>query len=124
MATELGEPWHAHWTFVQGANLGEKMTAASVRLVWTESVLENQPQNERKVMTRLGLDDRRVDLPARQPGPFGQSVSGFTIPGWMADGLGEIAVPEEVTAINGEIQFRLEGVAFLYDRLGLRRASD
>lgn len=123
-ATALGGPWHSHWTYVQGANLGEGMTAASVRLIWTESVLENQPQDERKVMTRLGLDDRRLDLPASQPGPFGRPVSGFTVPGWMVKGLGEEAVPEDVIAADGKLRFRLGETTFCYDRLGLRRESD
>ena len=119
LANELGPPWEAHLNAALGEALGEGMTARSVLLDWRESLFANRPQDDRRVKTRLGLDDRRIDLPEPLQGPFGARVRSFTLPGWMAGDLCPEAQPEEISACRGEIRFRLGARRYRYDRLGL-----
>ena len=124
LANELGPPWDAHLNAALGVEIGEGMTARSVLLDWRESLLANRPQDDLRVKTRLGLDDRRVDLPEPLQGPFGARVRSFTLPGWMAGDLCPEAEPEEISASGGELRFRLGARLYRYDRMGLRRADD
>ena len=119
LANELGPPWDAHLNAALGMEIGEGMTARSVLLDWRESLLANRPQDDLRVKTRLGLDDRRVDLPEPLQGPFGAPVRGFTLPGWMAGDLCPEAEPEEISEHCGEIRFRLGARLYRYDRMGL-----
>ena len=119
LANELGPPWDAHLNAALGMEIGEGMTARSVLLDWRESLLANRLQDDLRVKTRLGLDDRRVDLPEPLQGPFGARVRSFTLPGWMAGDLCPEAEPEEISASGGEIRFRLGARRYRYDRLGL-----
>lgn len=100
------------------------MAARSVLLDWRESVLANRPPNDRKIKTRLGLDDRRVDLPESLCGPFGTRVRSFSLPGWMVNDLPLEVQPTEVSDSNGEIRFQLGALRYRYDRLGLARIDD
>ncbi len=124
LARELGPPWDAHLETALGAALGEGMTARSVLLDWLESLLANCPQDDRSIMTRLGLDDRRIELPEPLHGPFGARVREFTLPGWMVNELPLDAEPSEISASDGEIRFRMGAHRYLYDRLGLARVDD
>ena len=119
LADRLGPPWPRHLDAAAGADLGEAATARAGLLDWRESLVENRPLDDRRIRTRLGLDDRRIDLPEPLPGPFGARVRTFALPGWMARGLPVDAAPEDVSAAGGEIRFRLGGRAYRYDRLGL-----
>lgn len=120
LARELGPPWEEHLNAVLGEALGEGVAARSVLLNWRESLLANRPQDDRRIKTRLGLDDRRVDLPEPLRSPFGAWIRGFALPGWMAGDLCPEARPEEISACRDEIRFRLGARHYRYDRLGLR----
>ena len=124
LAEALGTPWDAHRLYVHGVVLGEGMTAGSVLLDWCESILRNQYGMDRIVMTRLGLNDRRVELPETIPGPFGAPVKELRLPGWMAGDLSEEARPESVVATDDAIHFRLGERRYCYDRLGLSQVKE
>ena len=124
LANELGPPWGAHLEMELGAALGEGMTARSVLLDWCESLLVNRPLDDHRIKTRLGLDDRRVDLPEPCVGPFGAQVRSFTLPGWMAGDLPPDTELTDLSASDDEIQFRLGAYRYRYDRLGLTRIDD
>lgn len=123
LADRLGPPWPRHLAAAAGADLGEAATARAGLLDWSGSLVENRPLDDRRIRTRLGLDDRRIDLPEPLPGPFGARVRTFALPGWMARALPVDAAPEDVSAAGGEIRFRLGGRAYRYDRLGLAQAG-
>ena len=123
LANELGPPWGAHLAMELGAALGEGMTARSALLDWCESLPGNRPLDDRRIKTRLGLDDRRVDLSEPCVGPFGTQVRSFTLPGWMVGDLPPDTEPADISASDGEIQFRLDAYRYRYDRLGLTRIN-
>ena len=120
IAARLGEPWVAHLRHVEGEIIGQRGIARLNCLKWEKPLVENQPATDQTILTRLGLNDRRIDLPVPLTGPFGGSVSGFNLPGWMAERLGAVVAPEEVTGSVDGIIFRLGERWFGYDRLGLR----
>ncbi len=124
LANALGPPWDAHLKTEIGVKLGEGMTARPVLLDWRESLLANRPLDDRQIKTRLGLDDRRIDLPEPMRGPFGTRVRSFTLPGWVAGDLPLDTEPAELSASDGEIRFRLDAHRYRYDRLGLARIDD
>lgn len=121
LANALGSPWDAHLKTEIGMKLGEGMTARSVLLDWRESLPANRPLDDRRIRTRLELDDRRIDLPEPMRGPFGTRVQSFTLPGWMAVALPLDTEPAELFASDGEIRFQLGTHRYRYDRLGLAR---
>ncbi|MCA8929420.1 MAG: CRISPR-associated helicase/endonuclease Cas3, partial [Alphaproteobacteria bacterium] len=124
VAETLGEPWPAHARNFEGQTGAHITVARGNCLDWRQSIAENAPPQDRKILTRLGLDDRRIDLPSPLPGPFGPPVSGFTLPGWMAEGLGEDVMATDVVTEANEIRFTLGGRRFVYDRLGLQPIKD
>lgn len=120
LAKELGPPWPAaHLQAATGIGLSEGALARANLIDWSASLADNNPDGDERIRTRLGLDDRRVDLPEPLPGPFGERIRAFSLPGWMARGLPADAEPTDIAAANGEIRFRLAGRAWRYDRLGL-----
>ena len=117
LAKELGGAWPAHLLDVQGKTMANAGAAKGVAVDWEEPLIDNQPIPDSRAETRLGLKDRRVDLEATLPGPFGKTVRMLNVPGWMVEE--EDAVVAEVTVREGEIRFRLGSKTFRYDRLGL-----
>ena len=122
-AQRLGGPWQAHLGTVLAGRSAEGTAASAVKIRWKESLVANQPIREIKAATRLGLMDRRLDLPEPLPGPFGTRVRTLAVPGWMAEGIDPDAEPTEIQAGDRVIRFRLGRLSFLYDRLGLRRVG-
>lgn len=129
LVSELGGRWQAHALKAWGAEANQRQTAR-YQLAKREHPFGDDrslfPADEldRRIRTRLGEDDRRVTLEPPAPGPFGQIVRELTIPAHMAKGL---AVPEVVTAASdgdGGLRFDLADRRFVYDRWGLRRATD
>ena len=115
----LRGPWPAHLRDVEGKNGAAATAARVVEIDWHEGLTENQPVVDGRASTRLGLRDRRVELPEPCSGPFGQPVRVLNVPGWMVEGESDDAVPASVSARDGEIRFRFGSRAFRYDRLGL-----
>ena len=124
LATAWGAPWPQHRAFACGTDLAEGGVARLSILKWDRPIAENPLPDDRKVMTRLGLNDRRIDLPAGVAGPFGGTVSGFNLPGWMAEDLAEDAVATDLFVSEGKTCFQLGEMRFCYDRLGLRQIND
>ena len=79
----------------------------------------------RRIATRLGESDRRVELDA--PGPFGRPIHRLTIPHYWAQGFGPaITVEWDREEVAGEAVLALQicGKAFTYDRLGLHEVTE
>lgn len=119
LAEDLGGAWPAHLLEVQGKTTAHSVAAKGVAVDWEEPLTQNQPIPDLQAETRLGLKDRRVDLPESLPGPFGKPVRTLNVPGWMVQEEPDDAVVINATAQNGEIRFRLGSKTFRYDRLGL-----
>ena len=65
----LGGVWLAHYGTVWGQKSGLRVNARDNSLKWDEPLVPLP--DEARIMTRLGLNDRLVDLPPGTIGPFG-----------------------------------------------------
>lgn len=79
---------------------------------------------EFKAPTRLGLNDRRVELPKVCQSPLGSSVSELTIPAWMLRGVDDNTVVTALEQSPKGFTFTFGEATYRYDRLGLRALSD
>ena len=82
-ANDLGGIWPTHLQDVEGKNVAAAGTAKNVAIDWEAPLTENQPIQNLRAETRLGLKDRCVELPESLPGPFSERVRTLHIPGWM-----------------------------------------
>ena len=123
-AERLSDVWPAHLREVEGRHASRSGAALTVAINWDEPLTENQPIRDLQVKTRLGLQDRCVELPEPVRGPFRTQVRTFNIPGWMTQETPEDMDVSDVTIRNGEISFCLGSKTFRYDRLGLSAASE
>lgn len=126
-AERLGDPWPGHLLSVEGLIAALSGAAQTVVVDWEEPLIDNPPVTDPRASTRLGLDDRRIEFPEPQRGPFGEPVRAINIPGWMApdDDVPEDddAVAEDVVAGDGEIRFRWLSKEYRYSRFGLEPAT-
>ena len=127
LANALGEPWEAHWREFAGVVASRRGAADMMRLDWSEPWDEQRWPAEpgERIRTRLGLDDRLVELPETWTSPFGQVIERMKIPGWMVKSPEE---HEENARITGrtstELHFHWCGGNFVYNRHGLDFAED
>ena len=81
-AERLNDVWSAHLREVEGKTASRSGAALTVAINWDEPLTENQPIQDVHAQTRLGLQDRRVEMPEPARGPFGTQVRILNIPGW------------------------------------------
>ena len=122
-AASLGESLSAHLDAVLIGSQVEGGAAANVMLDWEQPLDANRPPANLEAATRLGLKDRRIELPGPAKGPFGGPVRTLNLPAWMVGDVDEKAEAEDIVISAGEIRFRLGPASFLYDRFGLRQAG-
>lgn len=124
------DAWRAHRSAVEGSALADGQVATD-GLLWRDRPLMEEPNTrfDDRLVTRLGADDRLVELPPATVGPFGEFVDRLAVPGWMARDLADDA-PVAATRAPGDagpggrLDVRVGDVAFIYDRHGLRRAEE
>ncbi|MCX4244420.1 CRISPR-associated helicase Cas3' [Paraliomyxa miuraensis] len=131
---ELGDAWARHGDRVLGGSLTQRRLAR-LYVIDRESAFDDEdgrgarfPSAEElgKVTTRLGEDDRLVTFEPRVTGPFGEPVQRITLPhfllrGTPADPLAPVGASVES---GGILRFTYGDAEYVYDRLGLRPASD
>lgn len=119
--------WAKHREWVTGQFFGDRR-AAHLNLVPREVGFDTLrfPDKElgRRISTRLGEGDRRVELPSPVRGPFGADVREFSIPAWQSREIPPDALPVVTRAPDGAVRFAVGPVRFVYDRLGLRPEAD
>jgi CRISPR-associated endonuclease/helicase Cas3 len=131
---ERAPKWQQHGLSVLGASIQHRQLAGLNLLPWDErfalwdqgtlnrlGVLE---QLERRVSTRLGLDDRRLALPEGTVSPFGQTIRELTLPGhWFARRpLPLQEQPDEIVKEeDGTSRLRVGDWRFRYSACGLER---
>lgn len=117
---ELGGPWSKHGDTVVGIGLAHGRIAANHLARWDMPFPDAVfPDDDVRVATRLGAEDRVAEFNAPLTGPFGEAVRRVTIPHWLVRGATADARPEEVQADDGTISFRFGERRYRYDRLGL-----
>ena len=118
------ERWARHAQTVDGAAIAKRILGRNNAIDRTVSFLEvdvafPSKELEGDIKTRLGEDDRRIELGTLVCTPFGSSIRELTIPGWQARDIpSDPAVTIE--PINGSLRLDIGGAPFVYDRLGLR----
>ena len=122
LAQALGEQWEAHWREYAGVVASRRGAADTIRLDWAESWDEQRwPADPgERIRTRLGLDDRLVELSEPWTSPFGEVIERMKIPGWMVKNPDD---HEENATVSGrtstELRFHWGGGNFVYNRHGL-----
>jgi CRISPR-associated endonuclease/helicase Cas3 len=120
LARELSGPFMAHWQTNLGNSGAQALAANNACLNWSQPI-EPLPRLEERIVTRLGLNDRTVELLPGTIGPFGSAISLVSIPGrW----LGSLAVDAklDIATMAGELAIMLGDRTFVYNRFGLRPA--
>ncbi len=89
----------------------------------TVSYPENTFERDRRVPTRLGANDRILEMPTPFKSPLGSTVRHLTIPGFQAERLSLGAEPNVkiVATSSDSTEFIIDSEhSFTYDRMGLR----
>lgn len=111
-----------HMMQVEGRDLGDRDAARRHRLDMDRPFLDLLFPQDEAIRTRLGADDRLIDLPKPLSGPFGAMIARLRLPGWIAKGIGAEPAVAAKDACGG-LQLLVDGQSFLYDRFGLRRGE-
>ncbi|MFO8008767.1 MAG: CRISPR-associated helicase Cas3' [Candidatus Brocadiia bacterium] len=125
LVAELGGRWPEHANWVLGIRSASRVQANIILLPRDRPFgQEGFPSDpDCRILTRLGHDDRRVELEEPVAGPFGQRLHELTLPHHYAPDAPEDAAAEDVTAEAGTLRFAFGGRRFIYDRLGLHPAD-
>lgn len=123
LADMLKGNWRRHPEQRSGIKAAQEGAARHAFLNWGQR-LEPLPQTkwDERITARLGVDDRRVDLPRRVIGPFGREITSLVVPGRWLPGVPVDSEPSIGPALAGGLRLELGGREFVYDRLGLRPA--
>ncbi|MHA7969328.1 CRISPR-associated helicase Cas3' [Rhizobium sp. CAU 1783] len=118
---ELGPLWQTYWNSVYGKDVADAQSAKNLRLQ-IECDFMSQPlfaDVEEKVRTRLGAEGARIEFSEPVTSPFGEQITGITLPShWQGVFSEEPVVPE---LDDGSVTFRINEKAFRYGRTGLMR---
>jgi len=124
-----GDAWKQHAQHVEGVSRA-KARLADLNLVdWSLHFGDTDCQFlstelSKRVLTRLGEEDRRLAFDPPVNSPFGRQVRELILPAWQARDAAADAEPQNVVDGEGTIHFDFGGRSFVYDRLGLRPAED
>jgi CRISPR-associated endonuclease/helicase Cas3 len=120
LARQRGGAWQAHWEELTGKKAAQNTAAVYAALDWNLPWDDVPwPELDEKIKTRLGLDDRLLDLPKPWTSPFGAVLTRIKIPGWMVpknppDG------PAEISAASADrLELRWGERTYRYGRYGL-----
>ena len=131
---DLGDDWHAHELEIEGADLGDGLTARSAVIRRDKGFFQDNRDvlfggAEEVIRTRLGDEGIEVSFAPALPGPFvaDRPVDRLTLPQHLLYGLEASAferlrdqsvVPRRT---DGGFGFHIDDARFQYDRLGLHR---
>lgn len=124
IATEKGPEWELHGQRMTGIRYGEARQADLNMIDWTQPYSETTFSDDVRIPTRLGDGDRRVQFDSPFLGPFGAPVAELVVrAGWAAGVAPDEYVGRVIASAGGVTRFEFAQKTFIYDRLGLRKAS-
>jgi len=115
--------WAQHANAVEGIALAHR-GLANTNVVDRDARFGEAFFADQQAPTRLGLSDRRVELPIRCQTALGNVVSTVTIPAWMVRGAGDDATAGDVCQAPDHFAFTFGERRYRYDRLGLHVTED
>jgi len=124
----LDERWSRHANQQLGVGVQHRQQARSNCSRWDLPFDDPQARFpsgdlDRRITSRLGEGDRRIELPPDTVGPFGYAIRSLTIPAWLLHG---VPAADEPDIERGQHRLLLvySDRTFRYDRLGLRLLRD
>jgi len=119
-----GECWSRHGQHIEGEIQAMLMAADGAVIPEAHFGDFSFPSAlDTRLMTRLGLDSRRLSLGGRYIGPFGLDLQELDLPGHMAPGLDQEGA-DSTEVSSGGLAIRAGKFAFRYSRFGLERADE
>lgn len=123
-----GEAWKQHCNNSMGAKLADRRIAEFGCLQRCRDFGEFAFPTDSEgallaIRTRLGEEDREVEFDRPWPGPFGDNIRSVRIPAWMGRDIvtnDDGTFTLDVSTRDATLSLSVGGVAFVYDRLGLR----
>lgn len=115
--------WKKHAITVRGNERAHQRIAES-NVIDRDVPFGEARFQDQQAPTRLGLSDRRVELPNPCQTALGSRVYALTIPAWMLRGVGDDTVVTDLRESTEILSFRFGEHRYAYDRLGLRVADD
>ena len=118
------EKWKKHGQHIEGITQAMTMAANGALIPDAHFGEFSFPSSlEAKLMTRLGLNDRRLGLGGRFPSPFGRFVEEIDLPGFMARGLDKENA-DSVEVVEENLVIKVAGLTYLYSRFGLEKVDE
>lgn len=113
--------WETHQNACLGAFSASHSQAHLVLLPWHAefSDVRFPPKDMLDVRTRLGADDRVLQLSQPQTGPFGATISRLNVPGWQVAKVPHDAVAVDTAFADATLGIEFGSIRFRYDRMGL-----
>ncbi len=124
MSEEEREKWRHNRQRVEGDELAQVGTAAGSILRKNRDFMEQGLDDGERITTRLGADDRLLQLPPNTVGPFGIVISQLAVPSWMLLGVDADAEPVLAERSSGtHFEFTVGERRFVYSAHGLHQMA-
>lgn len=123
--SELGKTWRDYRNDVVGQEIADRGAGKLVALHTDIPFADPNAlfaSDEERIRTRLGAEGARITFTEAIPGPFGQAISGVTLPAHWSRGL-DTKDPIRPKLVNGLITFEVGDRVFAYSRSGLSKGS-
>lgn len=120
----LGQDWAEQGARIEGVLTAQAQQGAMSLIDWERPFCRESAapgDEETRLATRLGLNDKLAVFSDAPPGPFGRKVDQIKIPGWMVQEAGPDEAPAGIESRDGTLRFGFGGGRFCYDRHGLRK---
>ncbi len=120
MPAEDQNAWMLCRQRVHGDELAQLGTASGNVLRRNRDFMDQALDDAERITTRLGANDRLIQLPDGTSGPFGNGVTQISVPDWMLRGVDvEAAVTVAKFGTSADFELRIGDRSFTYGAYGL-----
>ena len=118
---ELGREWIDYNNNHAGGEIACRGAAKNVLLPFDTPFSDVLfPTDEEQIRTRLGEEGARISFQPPVQGPFGEFISGLTMPAHWSHGL-ETSEPITPVIRDGVLTLTIANITFTYDRRGMMK---